>query len=74
MAKNYDEFCSIIKKELLNKKEKIMIKTTTYDTKVYEPSALFKVVNDNKINYVASQFSYSYDAETKVFQFDVKYK
>lgn len=74
VAKNYDEFCSIIKKELLNKKEKIMIKTTTYDTKVYEPSALFKVVNDNKINYVASQFSYSYDAETKVFQFDVKYK
>jgi len=74
VAKNYDEFCNLIKKALLNKKEKILIKTSTYDTKVFNPSALEEVVRKNKIDYINSQYSYSYDANTRVFQFEVKYK
>ena len=44
VSKDYDEFCNIIKKGLVDKKENIMIKTTSYDPKVYTYSAIHNVV------------------------------
>lgn len=74
VAKDYDEFCNIIKKGLVDKKENIMIKTTSYDPKVYTYSAIHNVVMDNKINYVKPEYSYSYDPNTLVFTCEIKYK
>lgn len=51
-----------------------MIKTATYDTKVFTSSAIQEVVKESKIKNVKSEYTYSYDKTTKIFQFDVKYK
>lgn len=77
VATNSSEFYNIIYNGLLNKETIIRIKTSTYNTKIFSATTLNQVLKDNpKINYVDSTrgFTYSYDPNTAVMEFYIKYK
>jgi len=76
VVNNIEEFYKVIQDGFHNKLPVIRCKIINYDAKVYNYDTYFKVIADEKIDYLdnPTNVSYYYYSTSNVFEFYVKYK